>query len=176
MVLSAQIVFAAACTLTKLSMLMFVRRVLSTSTLLWRRITWFAIIVVSVQGTVFIITVIFQCRWVLKLSTTHFMPLTLNTDRLKITGRSHNSHRKIVSMKQARFSLQVLSTHWQTSSWFSCQFVPYGLFSSGPDKHSLLYYSSAVDLSHVPPELFVPTSLTRCLKPTTKYGLPTQYG
>lgn len=54
--------FAAACTFTKLSMLMLVRRILSSATRFWRRITWLAIIIVSIQGTVFCITVIFQCR------------------------------------------------------------------------------------------------------------------
>lgn len=62
MVLSAQLMFAVACTLTKLSMLMLVRRMLASATLFWRRITTFAIIIVSVQGSVFCITVIFQCR------------------------------------------------------------------------------------------------------------------
>lgn len=62
MVLGAEIAFAAACTLTKLSMLMLFRRLLVSSTLLWRRITVLAMIVVGIQGSVFIITVIFQCR------------------------------------------------------------------------------------------------------------------
>jgi len=85
MVLTAQIVFATACTLTKLSMLMFVRRMLSTSSLLWRRITWLAIIVVSVQGSVFILTVIFQCRWVsicFQLLTSCLWLATQTTTRL----------------------------------------------------------------------------------------------
>ncbi|KAN0104447.1 hypothetical protein V8E51_010192 [Hyaloscypha variabilis] len=62
MVLSTEVVFAAACTLTKLSMLMLVRRMLSSATLFWRRITWLAISICAIQGSVFILTVIFQCR------------------------------------------------------------------------------------------------------------------
>ncbi|KAE8443820.1 hypothetical protein EG329_001327 [Mollisiaceae sp. DMI_Dod_QoI] len=62
MVLGAQLAFALACTLTKLSMLMLVRRLLSSSTIFWRRVTLLGIIVVATQGSVFCITVIFQCR------------------------------------------------------------------------------------------------------------------
>jgi hypothetical protein len=62
MVLATEVVFAAACTLTKLSMLMLVRRMLSSARLFWRRITWLAIIVCAIQGSVFCLTVIFQCR------------------------------------------------------------------------------------------------------------------
>jgi len=43
-------------------MLMLVRRMLSNSSLFWRRITLAAITIVTIQGTVFCITVIFQCR------------------------------------------------------------------------------------------------------------------
>ena len=56
MVLATQVIFAAACTLTKLSMLMFVRRMLAASTMFWRRITWVAIFIVTAQGSVFVIT------------------------------------------------------------------------------------------------------------------------
>jgi hypothetical protein len=62
MVLGTEVVFGAACTLTKLSMLMLVRRMLSSATMFWRRITLLAIIVVTIQGSVFCLTVIFQCR------------------------------------------------------------------------------------------------------------------
>lgn len=62
MVLSAEIMFACACTLTKLSMLMLVRRMLVNASVFWRRITLFAIVVVTIQGSVFCLTVIFQCR------------------------------------------------------------------------------------------------------------------
>ncbi|KUJ10243.1 uncharacterized protein LY89DRAFT_689534 [Mollisia scopiformis] len=62
MVLGAQLAFALACTLTKLSMLMLVRRLLASSTLFWRRVTLLGILVVATQGSVFCITVIFQCR------------------------------------------------------------------------------------------------------------------
>jgi hypothetical protein len=72
MVLTAQLMFAAACTLTKLSMLMLVRRMLCTASLVWRRITLLAIMVVSIQGTVFCITIIFQCRPVTLLTALIF--------------------------------------------------------------------------------------------------------
>ncbi len=62
MVLATEVVFGAACTLTKLSMLMLVRRMLSSATVFWRRITLLAIIVVTIQGSVFCLSVIFQCR------------------------------------------------------------------------------------------------------------------
>ena len=62
MVLSAMVVFACACTLTKLSMLMLVHRMLANTSYFWRRITLLAIAIVSIQGTVFCLTVIFQCR------------------------------------------------------------------------------------------------------------------
>jgi hypothetical protein len=62
MVLATEVVFAGACTLTKLSILMLVRRMLSNATLFWRRITWLAISICAIQGSVFCLTVIFQCR------------------------------------------------------------------------------------------------------------------
>jgi len=62
MVPSAMVVFACACTLTKLSMLMLVHRMLANTSYFWRRITLLAIAIVSIQGTVFCLTVIFQCR------------------------------------------------------------------------------------------------------------------
>jgi hypothetical protein len=43
-------------------MLMLVRRMLSSATMFWRRITLLAITIVAVQGSVFCLTVIFQCR------------------------------------------------------------------------------------------------------------------
>ncbi|TVY75578.1 hypothetical protein LSUE1_G004653 [Lachnellula suecica] len=89
MVLCTEVMFAAACTLTKLSMLMFVWRMLASSTLIWRRITLAAIVVVSLQGTIFCITVIFQCRppsdyWKL---TTEPQPNCINqTNSLLVAG------------------------------------------------------------------------------------------
>jgi len=62
MVLTVEVLFAAGCTLTKLSMLMLVRRMLETATLFWRRITLLAITIVAVQGSLFCIILIFQCR------------------------------------------------------------------------------------------------------------------
>ena len=64
MVLAAEVTFAAAITLTKLSMLMLVRRLLVNASLLWRRVTLAAIVIVTIQGIVFCLTVIFQCRYV----------------------------------------------------------------------------------------------------------------
>ncbi|TVY87143.1 hypothetical protein LAWI1_G005722, partial [Lachnellula willkommii] len=61
-VLCTELMFAAACTLTKLSMLVFTYRLLSSSGRLWRRVTSAAIAVVSLQGGIFCISVIFQCR------------------------------------------------------------------------------------------------------------------
>ncbi|KAH7391517.1 integral membrane protein [Cadophora sp. MPI-SDFR-AT-0126] len=62
MVLAAEVTFAAAITLTKLSMLMLVRRLLVNASLFWRRVTLAAIAIVTIQGSVFCLTVIFQCR------------------------------------------------------------------------------------------------------------------
>jgi hypothetical protein len=63
MVLGAEIAFASACTLTKLSMLMFFKRLLTNSTtLFWRRLTFLATLIVGIQGGVFVLTVTFQCR------------------------------------------------------------------------------------------------------------------
>ncbi|KAF8863269.1 hypothetical protein BDZ45DRAFT_722676 [Acephala macrosclerotiorum] len=61
-VLGAQLTFALSCTLTKLSMLILVRRLLSSSTIFWRQVTLLSIIIVIKQGSVFCITVVFQCR------------------------------------------------------------------------------------------------------------------
>ncbi|CAG8983868.1 hypothetical protein HYALB_00005506 [Hymenoscyphus albidus] len=62
MVLVTELIFGLACTLTKLSMLMLVRRMLKSASSLWRRITLLAIAIVATQGTIFCFTVIFQCR------------------------------------------------------------------------------------------------------------------
>jgi hypothetical protein len=62
MVLATEIVFAVACTLTKLSMLLLVRRILASASLFWRRLTLLAIWIVGLQGTIFCLTVLFQCR------------------------------------------------------------------------------------------------------------------
>lgn len=86
MVLGAQVAFALACTLTKLSMLMLVRRLLSSSTLFWRRVTLLGIIIVAVQGSVFCITVIFQCRYGLP-GFTQRPPLTVLTFDLQAPSR-----------------------------------------------------------------------------------------
>ena len=65
-VLAVQVIFACAVTLTKLSMLMLTRRItFACATGLWYSITTTAIIVVSIQGMVFCLAVVFQCRYVL---------------------------------------------------------------------------------------------------------------
>ncbi|PQE28968.1 integral membrane protein [Rutstroemia sp. NJR-2017a BBW] len=62
MVLLIEIMFASACTLTKLSMLMLVRRMLAGAALFWRRVVLCAVWVVSLQGGLFCIILVFQCR------------------------------------------------------------------------------------------------------------------
>jgi len=63
MVMGAEISFATASTFTKLSMLTFSQRLLANSNLpFWRRITVLAMLLVSIQGSVFCLTIIFQCR------------------------------------------------------------------------------------------------------------------
>ncbi|KAJ8071814.1 hypothetical protein OCU04_002128 [Sclerotinia nivalis] len=62
MVLLIEIMFASACTLTKLSMLMLVRRMLTSASMFWRRVTMGAICVVGLQGGLFCIVLVFQCR------------------------------------------------------------------------------------------------------------------
>ncbi|KAH6673743.1 integral membrane protein [Halenospora varia] len=62
LILAIEAIFALACMLTKLSMLMLVRRILASATLIWRRVTKFAIGIVVLQGIIFCLTVIFQCR------------------------------------------------------------------------------------------------------------------
>ncbi|TGO74759.1 hypothetical protein BELL_0258g00080 [Botrytis elliptica] len=62
MVLLIEIMFASACTFTKLSMLMLVRRMLTSATIFWRRVTLAAICIVGLQGALFCIVLVFQCR------------------------------------------------------------------------------------------------------------------
>ncbi|CAD6447475.1 f5a65b85-6825-44c0-8c95-cc2709ff95ec [Sclerotinia trifoliorum] len=62
MVMLIEIMFASACTLTKLSMLMLVRRMLTSASMFWRRVTLGAICVVGLQGGLFCIVLVFQCR------------------------------------------------------------------------------------------------------------------
>jgi hypothetical protein len=62
MVLATEIVFALSCTLTKLSMLLLVRRILASASRFWRRTTLFVIWIVGLQGSIFCLTVLFQCR------------------------------------------------------------------------------------------------------------------
>ncbi|TVY29526.1 hypothetical protein LHYA1_G001499 [Lachnellula hyalina] len=72
-VLCVELMFAAACTLTKLSMLVFTYRLLASSTRFWRRVTSAAIAVVSLQGGIFCICLIFQCR-----PPSHYWKITVN--------------------------------------------------------------------------------------------------
>ncbi|KAA8571975.1 hypothetical protein EYC84_001916 [Monilinia fructicola] len=62
MVLLIEVMFAAACTFTKLSMLMLVRRMLTSASMFWRRVTLAAICIVGLQGGLFCIVLVFQCR------------------------------------------------------------------------------------------------------------------
>ncbi|KAB8301447.1 hypothetical protein EYC80_003313 [Monilinia laxa] len=62
MVLIIEVMFAAACTFTKLSMLMLVRRMLTSASMFWRRVTLAAICIVGLQGGLFCIVLVFQCR------------------------------------------------------------------------------------------------------------------
>ncbi|TVY59034.1 hypothetical protein LCER1_G000618, partial [Lachnellula cervina] len=73
-VLCTELMFAAACTLTKLSMFVFTYRLLSSSRRLWRRVTSTAIAVVSLQGGIFCISVIFQCR-----PPSHYFRVTIDS-------------------------------------------------------------------------------------------------
>jgi hypothetical protein len=106
MVLTAQLMFAAACTLTKLSMLMLVRRMLCTASLVWRRITLLAVMVVSIQGTVFCITVIFQCRSV-TLLTVQIFPPTSDFGIKTAPRLLESEHRATAQLHQS----SVLSAH-----------------------------------------------------------------
>jgi hypothetical protein len=64
-VLGIQVVFAFAVTFIKLSMLALTQRITSVcASSLWYKITTGAIVLVSIQGMVFCLAVIFQCRYV----------------------------------------------------------------------------------------------------------------
>jgi hypothetical protein len=63
MILGAQVVFALATTLTKLSMLALIRRIaVSRTSYGYNLITAAAIAIVSIQGVIFCVVTIFQCR------------------------------------------------------------------------------------------------------------------
>jgi hypothetical protein len=62
LILTAECLFAAACTLTKVSMLFLVRKIVLNATGPLRLISSIAITVVSLQGIVFCFVVVFQCR------------------------------------------------------------------------------------------------------------------
>jgi hypothetical protein len=64
-VLAIQVVFAFAVTFIKLSMLALTQRITSVcASRLWYKITTGAIVLVCIQGVVFCLAVIFQCRYV----------------------------------------------------------------------------------------------------------------
>lgn len=119
MVLTAQLMFAAACTLTKLSMLMLVRRMLCTASLAWRRITLLAITVVSTQGTVFCITVIFQCRSVtLGFPPHNPHPSQLLTLGIKTAPRLLESEQRATTQLHQSGFLSARGRHHQHSDRF----------------------------------------------------------
>jgi len=62
MILVAETMFATGITLTKLSMLTLIQRIHANGPLFWRRVINFAIIIVILQGLIFCLVVLFQCR------------------------------------------------------------------------------------------------------------------
>jgi hypothetical protein len=62
-VYSSFIIFAAAVTLTKLSLLILIRRInTAPATRFWHHVTNVAIAIVAIQGSVFVLTIILQCQ------------------------------------------------------------------------------------------------------------------
>ena len=61
--LGLQILFAAACTLTKASMVLLTRRLMGTS-LLYKKITELAIVVIAGEGVIFCFVSMLQCMLV----------------------------------------------------------------------------------------------------------------
>jgi hypothetical protein len=61
--LASQILFAAACTITRLSMLFLMRRILLTGYELLRTVIFFAMVLMGIACLIFITVVIFQCRY-----------------------------------------------------------------------------------------------------------------
>jgi hypothetical protein len=136
MVLTAQLMFAAACTLTKLSMLMLVRRMLCTASLMWRRITLLAITVVSIQGTVFCITIIFQCRSV-TLITILALPLQLLTlAGIKTAPRLLESKQRATTQLHQSSVLSARGRHHQHPDRFCRCPPPNSNNLVTPDAHS----------------------------------------
>ena len=63
MVMTAQLLFTAATTLTKCSMLTLTYRVIGEGSVIIRNIAIVVMTVVALQGTAFFFVVIFQCRY-----------------------------------------------------------------------------------------------------------------
>jgi hypothetical protein len=64
LVLASQVLFDAATTFTKLSMLTLTYRIIGSGSKMLRKATIGVMTVVAVQGTIFAFTVIFQCRYI----------------------------------------------------------------------------------------------------------------
>lgn len=63
-VMALEITFAAGCTLTKLSLLLFIRRLMSPWKGVLRILTWVLVAISAAELVVFIFVVIFTCRYV----------------------------------------------------------------------------------------------------------------
>lgn len=110
MVMGAEISFAAASTFTKLSMLTFSRRLMANSNLpFWRLVNVLAMCIVSVQGLVFCLTIIWQCRWT-DLQRIQLHCWLTFSDLSQTTGTSVLVPSQTASIRQATSWLQELST------------------------------------------------------------------
>ena len=89
---------------------------LCTASLAWRRITLLAITVVSTQGTVFCITVIFQCRLVTLLTVLIF-PSTSDFG-IKTAPRLLESEQRATAQLHQSSVLSAHGRHHQYSDWF----------------------------------------------------------
>ncbi len=64
--IASQILFGTASTLTRLSMLFLIRRILTTGYESLRKVILFAMVLMAVACFVFVTVVIFQCRYFLR--------------------------------------------------------------------------------------------------------------
>lgn len=60
--MTAECLFAAGCTLTKLSMLWFVRRMLNHTHSMVSKVALLSMIIIAGQGITFCFIVVFQCK------------------------------------------------------------------------------------------------------------------
>ncbi|KAI1006645.1 hypothetical protein K3495_g1571 [Podosphaera aphanis] len=61
-ILLSEVLYTAACTMVKLSLLMFIKRAFANATIFWRWVTMSITIMVAIQGFLFCVATIFQCR------------------------------------------------------------------------------------------------------------------